>query len=209
MRNKATCNDPNAYPITLVTALRIASAWMNEGSGSEVPGSDTHSAFVTADTNIVAKSKDKDTKKSTTTGKVTKKALAEVTCYVYGELGHYARDCKDKKGSDAALVTGKTGGLESEDEIDEEDDDFKTAYVTTSEKVLFSRFDVLLDSQASVNVFCNRRLLRNVREFASSKSVSNQSSCRVSQRLLCLSALSRWLSSFTSSHALERSIKGH
>ena len=33
----------------------------------------------------------------------------------------------------------------------------------TSETVLFSRDDVLLDNQASVNVFCNRKLLRNVR----------------------------------------------
>lgn len=38
--------------------------------------------------------------------------------------------------------------------------------VTTVERVLFSRDDVLLDSQASVNVFCNRELLSNVRRSA-------------------------------------------
>ena len=41
----------------------------------------------------------------------------------------------------------------------------EVAYVTSLETVLFARNDVLLDSQASVNVFCNRELLSNVREY--------------------------------------------
>ena len=56
------------------------------------------------------------------------------------------------------VATGKA------DSSDEEEYDNEIAYVTTCELVLFSRDDVLLDSQASVNVFCNPLLLRNVRK---------------------------------------------
>lgn len=64
--------------------------------------------------------------------------------------------------ADKALLT-KTAGLSpAEDDYDYEDER-DVAYVMTSETVLFSRDDVLLDGQASVNVFCNQKLLRNVR----------------------------------------------
>ena len=79
-------------------------------------------------------------------------------------MGHYARDCKEKNGIGKTLVTTKTSGLGSDDEYEEEEDKNETAHVTSCEKVMFSRYDVLLDSQASVNVFCNLSLLKFVRE---------------------------------------------
>ena len=173
MRNNALRGAPDAYPVTLASALRIASGWVNEGSSSvRTPpgGSDNHAAFVIADTNLVTKSRDPTRKTSATTTTSTtdgnktvkKKQLADVECYVCGELGHYSRDCKDRKVVDKALLT-KTAGLPpAEDDYDYEDER-DVAYVMTSETVLFSRDDVLLDSQASVNVFCNQKLLRNVR----------------------------------------------
>ena len=45
--------------------------------------------------------------------------------------------------------------------------------MTTFGRVLFSRDDALLDSQASVNVFCNRELLVNVRQ-SETKAVLNR-----------------------------------
>lgn len=42
--------------------------------------------------------------------------------------------------------------------------DDEVTYITSAEMVLFSRDDVLFDSQASVNVFCNEKLLKNVRK---------------------------------------------
>ena len=85
-----------------------------------------------------------------------------VTCFVCGETGHYARECKHKKGADTNLVAkaaaprggGEDGDGESESGV---------AYITSGEMVLFSKHDVLLDSQASVNVFCIGSLLTNVR----------------------------------------------
>ena len=55
---------------------------------------------------------------------------------------------------DKALLT-KTSGLPPADDDYDYEDVRDVAYVMTSETVLFSRDDVLLDSQASVNVFCN------------------------------------------------------
>ena len=89
-----------------------------------------------------------------------KKSLSDIECYTYGEFGHYARDCKDRKSKDKALVAGEGKA----DSSDEESYDNEVAYVTTSEIVLFSRDDVLLDSQDSVNVFCNPLSLTNVRK---------------------------------------------
>lgn len=48
MRIKALYNDPEAYPLTLASALRIASEWVNEDPGSGTAGSDNHFAFFTA-----------------------------------------------------------------------------------------------------------------------------------------------------------------
>ena len=170
MRRNALCNGPDAYPTTLASALRIASGWVDEGSSSVKSGgtgTETHSAFVTADLNLVTKSKDTSKKHSTNSaadvpsGK--KKSLSEIECFTCGEYGHYARDCKDRKSSDKALVAGG-GKADSSDEDYDDAYNGEVAYVTTCELVLFSRDDVLLDSQASVNVFCNPMLLKNVRK---------------------------------------------
>ena len=165
MRRNALCNDPEAYPATLASALRIASGWVDEGSSSvkgPASGSDTHSAFVTADLNLVTKSKDTAAKKQSnaaTTDAVVakKKPLSDIQCFVCGGFGHYARDCKSKKSIGKALVA-------ETDEDDYDNGEEEIVYVTSCELVLFSRDDVLLDSQASVNVFCNQQLLKNIRK---------------------------------------------
>ena len=77
-------------------------------------------------------------------------------CYVCGNLGHYARDCDERKG-ERALYTA------AEDIDIEEDDKNEFAYVTTDEPVMFLQSHILLDNQASVSIFSNRDLLTNVK----------------------------------------------
>ena len=61
------------------------------------------------------KSKDPGGKKQSTNPTVDKspsgkkKSLAEVDCYVCGEYGHYAWDCKDRKVAAKALIAGRGG----------------------------------------------------------------------------------------------------
>lgn len=172
MRRNAIMDAGESYPATLAAAVRIASAWPDEGpssANSNPLGTDTHSAFVTADSAFVMKSKDPGGKKQSTNPTVDKlpsgkkKSLAEVECYVCAEYGHYARDCKDRKVAAKALIA-KSGDKAVDEDGCEKDDEEDSVYVTTSEKVLFSKDDVLLDSQPSVNVFCNPLLLKNVRK---------------------------------------------
>ena len=117
----------------------------------------------------MTKSKDPGVKKQSKNPSVDKspsgkkKSLAEVECYVCGEFGHYARDCKDRKVAAKALVTKSNFGAINEEGY-EKDDEEDSVSVTSSEAILFSKDDVLLGSQASVNVFCNPRLLKNVRK---------------------------------------------
>ena len=171
MRRNALFNNVDAYPATLTAAVAIASDWPDEGSSSgrsDPSGNDTHSAFVTADSCFITKAKDSGKKggkapaaDKTAPGK--KKSLEEVECYVCGELGHYARDCKSRKSAAKAVVAKSTVEKGNDDDEYKSDEEDETVYVTTLETVLFTKDDVLLDSQASVNVFCNRALLNKVR----------------------------------------------
>ena len=159
--NTANRLEPNAYQPTVIAAVRIATGYVTNDPGfSRPPGidTDTYTALVT-DTDPTGKTDDvKQAGKSKSD--VKKKAKSAVECFVCGKTDHYARDCM-KKGSEKVLLTsGSSDSDDEEDDLEEED----VAYVTTLERVLFSRDDVLLDSQASVNVFCNRELLDNVRQ---------------------------------------------
>jgi hypothetical protein len=83
-----------------------------------------------------------------------------VTCYACHAKGHYARDCKTNPRSEEALVTYGRG--------EDSDAENESAYMTTEvqishERALFATDEVLIDSQASVNIFHNRLLLRNIR----------------------------------------------
>ena len=73
-----------------------------------------------------------------------------------GQVGHKARDSEKRinKLSDkaSAMVTQSI------------DDDWDTVYVAraTEEKAYHSKFDILLDNEASLNIFGNKKLLKNI-----------------------------------------------
>ena len=155
MRNSAVQNIPNSYPSTLAGAYRVASSWTNAGGGVPL-GAEQHSAFLT-DTPVGTKEKvaGKGAKGKTP---VAKKKASTVTCFVCGKTGHYAKDCDERKVGEHAMLTG------AEDEIDEDDESVEAVFVTTNEVALFTRSHVLLDNQASVNIFCNPSLLTGIRK---------------------------------------------
>lgn len=156
MRNNAVQNLPNSYPPTLAGAYRVASSWTNS-SGMVPLGGEQHSAFLT-DLAMPAKEKVAGKKAKGKTATPKKKPSSSVTCFVCGGTGHYARDCEERKVGEQALY------VDIEEDLDEDETADETAFVTTSEIVLFSKSHVLLDNQASVNVFCNPNLLTDIRK---------------------------------------------
>ena len=157
MRNDALRKDPDAYPKTLASAYRIASGWANEDPGTGNHNIDNHSAFL-ADAAFVSKAKDPE-KGGKVAGSKGKKPT-EIICYVCGVTGHYARDCEKRKGGEKALVATATDEQAEEETADEWD----IALVANSEQAFFSEHEILLDSEASLNIFRSKKLLSGIRE---------------------------------------------
>ena len=155
MRNNAVQNLPNSYPSTLAGAYRIAASWTN-ANGAVPLGAEQHSAFLT-DLAMTTKEKGPGKKAHGKTVPMKKKSSSSVICYVCGLAGHYARDCEDRKSVDQVLYAA------TEEDIDEDDGTVESAFVASEEVVLFSKSHVLLDNQASINVFCDANLLTNIR----------------------------------------------
>jgi Zinc knuckle len=155
MRNDALRNVPDAYPTTLAAAYRVASGWVNE-HGTTTPATSEiaqESVFVTADAYPGIDTKIQNRKKQ-----YMKKgnSASSVTCFVCGLVGHYARDCSKRLGQDKALLT------RGQQHVDDDDENGVYVCQREHEKAMFTRYDILLDTEASLNGFCNRDLLTNV-----------------------------------------------
>jgi hypothetical protein len=155
MRNDALRNVPDAYPTTLAAAYRVASGWVNE-HGTTTPATSEiaqESVFVTADAYPGIDTRIQNRKKQ-----YMKKgnSASSVTCFVCGLVGHYARDCSKRLGQDNVLLT------KGQQHVDDNDEHGVYVCQREHEKAMFTRYDILLDTEASLNVFCNRDLLTNV-----------------------------------------------
>ena len=158
MRNDALRQKPDAYPKSLAAAFRIASQWRSDGSSAMAPTPPGASAFVTEEVHVTG-SKDTE-KRAGKTGGVRKKTLTDIDCYACDGKGHYARNCPNKKPSSEKVHVSKA---EPDSDDDSERDDWGVALVTASEMCMFSKYDILLDNEASLNIFSNKELLTGVR----------------------------------------------
>ena len=139
--------DPLAYSPTVIAAVRIATGWATDDPGSPGAGTDIHTAFGTSEDSDTKTKDGKPGKGKPDSGKsdAKKKNKSSVECFVCGKQGDCARDCRKKKASDKALVAKESS--EGYDDEDEEFDEEEVTFVTLIERVLFSKHDVLLESQ--------------------------------------------------------------
>ena len=89
---------------------------------------------------------------------------------MWEEKGHCARDCPQRK-----LSSGKVHVSVEEPDADnesEQDDEWGVALVSSFERCCFSRYDVLLDNEASLNIFNNAELPTGIRKASKSIKVS-------------------------------------
>jgi hypothetical protein len=165
MRNESLRNDPDAYPSTLASAFRIASGWTNEDPASGSHGIENHSAYL-ADACFVTKAKDPEKGSGSKTPGIVdsgskSKKKAEIVCFVCGLKGHYSRECAERKGVEKILVVTKPPGDDDDNTLP---DEWDLALVAKRADIYFTKYELLLDSQSSVDILGNKELIENERK---------------------------------------------
>ena len=161
MKHDALRRKPDAFPNTLASAFHVSNQW-NEGrdpipAAAPAPAG-ANAAYVTEGAHVTA-SNDPE-KKAGKAGGTGKKSLADVECFKCELKGHYARNCPQRKPSVEKVHVTTT---ESDSEYEGEVSEWGIALVAAQEVCCFTKYDVLLDNEASLNIFSNKDLLTDVR----------------------------------------------
>ena len=162
MKHDALRRKPEAFPPTLALAFHVSNQWNEAHTPAHAPApapAAANAAYVTEEAHVTM-AKDPE-KKAGKAGGGSKKSLEDVECFKCEKKGHYARNCPTRKSSVEKVHVTAT---ESDSEYEGETSEWGVALVATEEKCLFSRYDVLLDNEASLNIFSNRDLLTDVRK---------------------------------------------
>ena len=163
----------NTYPRTLTTAYNLLVNWKQDTRNMVRAGGDGVS-FATMDGEEHPPKKDK----------------LHITCFKCGKKGHYSNQCKTKKENDTGAGGTPTTNDEGREtgaqmlmagvEEGEFDDEYETVVFHQDGQVSTNVVEnvmgmlkqgkklpvdwILLDNQSTVDVFQNRKLLRNIRE---------------------------------------------
>ena len=161
MRNDVVRHKADAYPNTLARAYSIASRYqgIDGGAPKEPQHTPPELALVTEEVHVTLS---KDTEKvAGKTGGTRNKPLTEMECSTCEEKGHYARNCPNRKSKGEKVHVSKAEP-DSDDESGE--GEWGIALVASSERCMFTQYDVLLDNEASLNIFSNKNLLTRIRK---------------------------------------------
>ena len=166
----------DAYPRTLNEAYKFASDFSIGQHGAYQRREEISNAYV-AETVYVTKARvpvkgkgsnmvERGSPTSSAPIQDKRSTSSTVKCYVCGKMGHYARDCEKRQvaGETALVITGTARSHTwKTDDGESDEDEWEIANVPATETCFFSKYDVLLGNEASLNVFRNRDLIRNIR----------------------------------------------